>query len=148
MFSQMFGKDIKLKFTKLAAQGRRTDGFTKPFWGLDAYIDADIAVDGNTIEFRGFSNKEIPNLMLNKKEELKDPAAVVASAVQELMFIGHTIFNITVPAGVAAAMGVMSPEEAAKKARSGAYLTRAIPGSGNKATVVANLAKRIADSFQ
>jgi len=148
MFSKMFGKDIKLKFVKLAPQARRTDGFTKQFWGFDAYIDADVTIDGKTIKFRDFSNKAIPDIVLNKKENLKDPAAIVAIASQELMYIGHTIFNITVPAAVAASMGIMPPEEAAKKATNGAYLTNAIPGGKARAILVANISKRIASSFK
>lgn len=70
--------------------------------------------------------------------------AYFAGAVlgQELQYIGHTIINVTVPAAVAAILG-MDENEAAKKAENGAYLTRAIPGARNNAKEVAKLAKLI-----
>ncbi|NYT17297.1 MAG: hypothetical protein GKC06_04755, partial [Methanomicrobiales archaeon] len=53
-----------------------------------------------------------------------------------------TIINITVPAAVAALLGV-DPKKAAKDAEDGAYLTRAIPGAGEKAHEVAQLANSV-----
>ncbi len=70
--------------------------------------------------------------------------ALFAGAVltQELMYIGHTIINVTVPAAIAALRGAEA-EAAAKEAERGAYLTRAIPGGANRAGEVIAVAKRI-----
>ena len=51
--------------------------------------------------------------------------------------------NVVIPAAVAAAMGKHTWEDAGKLAEKGAYITRAIPGSKDKAREVSKLAVRI-----
>jgi hypothetical protein len=64
--------------------------------------------------------------------------------ITELQLSGHTIVNIIVPAAVAAAMGKLTPKEAARKAVAGAYVSSAIPGGVQRAEEVAKRAVRIA----
>ena len=146
ILSAFTGKKIELKFTELKPQARRTDGFTKKFWGFDSYISYDVTIDGKTYHIENLSAKAVPEFAVEGKNR-DDPdygTALFAGAVlaQELQYIGHTIINITIPAAVAAALG-MDEGEAAKKAENGAYLTRAIPGGRNNAKEVAKLAKII-----
>ncbi|HDD36102.1 MAG TPA: hypothetical protein ENF50_01360 [Archaeoglobus veneficus] len=146
ILSAFTGKKIELKFTELKPQARRTDGFTKKFWGFDSYISYDVTIDGKTYHIENLSAKAVVEFAIEGKNR-DDPdysIALFAGAVlaQELQYIGHTIINITVPAAVAAILG-MDENEAAKKAENGAYLTRAIPGGKNNAKEVARLAKMI-----
>ena len=146
ILSAFTGKKIELRFTELRPQARRTDGFTKKFWGFDSYISYDISIDGKKYHIENLSAKAVPEFAIEGKGR-DDPdyaTALFAGAVlaQELQYIGHTIINITVPAAVAAILG-NNADEAAKKAEKGAYLTRAIPGGRNNAKEVARLAKMI-----
>lgn len=146
ILSAFTGKKIEFKFTELRPQARRTDGFTKKFWGFDSYISYDVTIDGKTYHIENLSAKAVVEYALEGKGR-DDPdygTALFAGAVlgQELQYIGHTIINVTVPAAVAAILG-MDENEAAKKAENGAYLTRAIPGARNNAKEVAKLAKLI-----
>ena len=150
ILSAFTGKKIELKFTELKPQARRTDGFTKKFWGFDSYISYDVTIDGKTYHIENLSAKAVVEFAIEGKNR-DDPdysIALFAGAVlaQELQYIGHTIINITIPAAVAAILG-MNENEAAKKAENGAYLTRAIPGGKNNAKEVARLAKMIYNRF-
>jgi len=146
ILSAFTGKKIELKFTELRPQARRKDPFTKKYWGFDSYISYDVTIDGKKYHVENLSAKAVPEYVLEGKGA-DDPnygLALFAGAViaQELQYIGHTIINITVPAAVAAILG-MDPKEAAKRAEKGAYLTRAIPGAKYNAEEVARLAKMI-----
>ncbi len=150
ILSAFTGKKIELRFTELRPQARRTDGFTKKFWGFDSYISYDISIDDKKYHIENLSAKAVPEFAIEGKGR-DDPdyaTALFAGAVlaQELQYIGHTIINITVPAAVAAILG-NDVDEAAKKAEKGAYLTRAIPGGRNNAKEVARLAKMIYEMF-
>ena len=146
ILSAFTGKKIELTFTELRPQARRTDKFTKKYWGFDSYISYDVTIDGKKYHIENLSAKAVPDFVL-KDVGAEDPLyklALFAGAVlaQELQYIGHTIINITVPAAVAAIRG-MDPKEAAKLAERGAYLTRAIPGGRANAQEVARIAKEI-----
>lgn len=146
ILSAFTGKKIEFKFTELRPQARRKDGFTKKYWGFDSYISYDVTIDGKEYHIENLSAKAVVDFAVEGKGR-DDPdygTALFAGAVlaQELQYIGHTIINITVPAAVAAALG-MDEAEAAKKAENGAYLTRAIPGGRNTAKKVAKIAKSI-----
>jgi hypothetical protein len=58
----------------------------------------------------------------------------------------NTIINITVPAAVAAAMGIMDPKEAATVAERSGFITVGIPGARERAEQVARLAAKIAQT--
>lgn len=146
-FSGMFGMDIKLYFTKLAGGARREHPFAQRYWGFDADVDAVVTVNGETFILEGLSHKVVPDAVLNKKSELSLPITLAAAAVQELMYVGHSVINIVIPAAVAAAMGRMSWKDAGKQAEAVADQTRAIPGGKDKAREVARLAVRMMDEW-
>jgi hypothetical protein len=66
--------------------------------------------------------------------------------MSELYLASNTIINVTVPAAVAAAMGTMAPQEAARVAEGAGFITVGIPGARERAEQVARLAAKIAQS--
>jgi methylthioribose-1-phosphate isomerase len=146
ILSMFTSKQISVKFTAIKPHGRRTDKFTERYWGFDSNVSYDITINGKMHHVENLSGKEVPAFALEgKNHDIPDwPTALFAGAVltQELQYIGHTIINITVPAAVAALLG-NTVKEAAYGAEDGAYLTRAIPGAGDKALEVAKLATEV-----
>lgn len=144
------GKKIEFRFTEIGPHARRTDPFTAKYWGFDAKVSFDIAIDGKDYHIENLTARVVPGYALEGKGR-DDPnmgTAIFVGAVlaQEMQYIGHTIINLTVPAAVAAALGI-DPAEAAKKAAKGAYLTNAIPGGRETAQQVAELAGAISVSL-
>ena len=146
ILSGFTGRKIGLKFTSIRPQGRRTDRFTKRYWAFDAFISYDITIDGKPYHIENLSAKVVPEFAVEGKgrDNPDMGTAIFAGAVlaQELMYIGHTIINVTVPAAVAALKGVKE-DDAAGDAEKGAYLTRAIPGGKDRAREVILVAKGI-----
>lgn len=146
ILSMFTGTQISVKFTAIKPHGRRTDKFTERYWGFDSNVSYDVTINGKMHHVENLSGKEVPAFVLEgKNRDIPDwPTALFAGAVltQELQYIGHTIINITVPAAVAALLGT-TVKEAAYGAEDGAFLTRAIPGAGDKALEVAKLAKEV-----
>ena len=147
-FSQMFGMDIIIHFTKLEGGARREHPFAQKFWGFDANIDAEVTVNGNKVTLEGLSHKVVPDAVLNKKAELSLPITLAAATAQELMYVGHSVINLVVPAAVAASMGLMSWKDAGSQAEEYAAHTRAIPGGKQKAREVARLAVRLMQDWK
>jgi len=148
VLSGFTGQEISIKFTKLAGGARRSHPFAKKFWGFDCDIDAEVTINGQKTVLEGVAHKLAPDAALNGKEELGLPIMAASVAAQELMYVGACIINVVIPAAVAAAMGKYSWKEAGKQAERGADLTRAIPGSKEKAREVARLAVRIMQDFE
>jgi hypothetical protein len=148
LFSNMMGKEIKIKVTKYQGCARRKPNeFLQKYCGFDTDADLEITIDGEKIVFEGISHKVIPDAVLNKKEDILEALPLGAVPIVELQLSGHTIINLIVPAAVAAAMGVMSPDNIAKKVAAGAYISSAIPGGIPRAKEVAMRAVKIMSEF-
>jgi hypothetical protein len=145
VFSGMTGKKVSVKITKYKGQARRTcpADFLQKYCGFDTDADVEVTIDGQRFSLEGLSQKVIPEAVLGKDRDRLGLIPLAAVPVVELQLSGHSIINITVPAAVAAAMGRLSPREAAKKAAAGAYVTSAIPGGVSRAEEVAKRAARI-----
>ncbi|WP_424357522.1 hypothetical protein [Methanocella sp. MCL-LM] len=144
VFSGMMGKKITVKVTEYKGCGRRkANGFLQKYCGFDTDASVEATVDGQKIVLERLSQKVIPEAVLGKNKELLGAIPLAAVPVTELQLSGHTIVNIIVPAAVAAAMGKLTPKEAAKEAVAGAYVSSAIPGGMQRAEEVAKRAARI-----
>ena len=76
--------------------------------------------------------------------ELAPLMSLAAPLAGELVVAANSIVNVTVPAAMAAALGLHEPAEAAEIAEAAAYISAGIPGSKARAENVALVARRIA----
>ncbi len=143
MLSQLTGKEIKLRITRLTAGARREGKRVKKYIAFDPLADAEVTVDGQVFQLEGVIHDLIPRVARGEREDVADLIPLVAVVLTEMLLMGNIIMNITVPAAVAAAMGVMSAEDAARTAEEHAPFTAGIPGARKKAENVARLAVQI-----
>ncbi len=145
LFSQMMGKDIKIKVTTYqgCARRKKTD-FLNKYCGFDTDATVEVTIDGEKIVFEGLSNKVIPDAVMNKKKDILEAIPLGAVPIVELQLSGHTIINIIVPAAVATLMNnEFTPREIARKVVEGAYVSSAIPGGIQRAEEVSKRAIKI-----
>ena len=99
-------------------------------------------LSGEEYFLKGLPNKVVPRVTLKPDEgaEIKEQLLIGALPVMEAALAAHTTINGTVPAAVAAAMGLMDPDEAAEQAQEAAYLSGGVPGLKAAAREVAERA--------
>lgn len=142
IFSGMLGKEIQIKIKRLAKGARRTTKIAKKYLAFDPLIDAQITVDGTVFDLDGFVHDLVPKICKGERLDLFEVATPVAGVLDDLLLSANTIINATVPAAVAAAMGIAAPEDAAAQAEAGAHVTLGIPGGKAAALCVAREAMR------
>jgi len=148
MLGAMTGHEVSVKIKKMVGGARRNHPFTNSYYGFDTDADVDVTLDGKLYELKGLAQTVIPNAVFNEDTEILGVVPFASIPVSELQLSGHSIINMTVPAAVAAAMGVEDPEESAKKCEvGGKYCSAAIPGARAKAKAVSKLAVRIMDAM-
>jgi hypothetical protein len=140
MFSQMAGKDIKIHVLKICGGARREGHLVERYLAFDCLADVEVGVDGQVIQLPGVVHEIIPQVAKGEREDIAWCIPMVAAVLDELYLAGNTIINITVPAAVAAAMGLMTPDDAAAAAENGATITAGIPGTRPRAAEVARMA--------
>jgi len=143
MFSQMTGKDIKVHVTKLVPGARRKGKLVETYIAFDPLADVEVSVNGETTKLEGVVHDLIPKVAKGERDDIAWAIPMVAAVLDEMTLMGNTIMNVTVPAAIAAVMGVMSPKEAAETAAANAPLTTGIPRAKFRAELVADLAIRI-----
>jgi hypothetical protein len=142
-FSRQLGKEVRVRITKLAAGARRDSKLARRWLAFDADVDAEISVDGVTTRLDGFVHKVVPSVAKGERKDLAEIAPIVATAANELLVAGNVIVNVTVPAAMAAVLGIHSPAEAAEIAETAAYVSAGIPGAKARAEHAASMALRI-----
>jgi hypothetical protein len=146
MFTGMLGKDVKVHVTKLGPAARRKGKIVEKYWAFDALADVTVTVDGQTARLEGFVHDLLPKIVKGERTDVAWAAPLAAAVMSELYLASNTIINVTVPAAVAAAMGVMAPQEAATVAEGAGFITVGIPGARERAEQVARLATKIAQT--
>lgn len=140
MWSESLGKDIDIHVTRITGGARREGPLVERYLAFDCLADVDLTVDGELIRLPGVVHELLTQVALGEREDIAWCIPMVATVILEFFVAGNTIINITVPAAVAAAMGVMEPVEAARTAERAAYLTASIPGGRQRAEEVARMA--------
>ncbi len=146
MFSGMLGKDVKVHVTKLGPAARRKGRIVEKYWAFDALADVEVTVSGQTARLEGFVHDLLPKIVKGERTDVAWAVPLAAAVMSELYLASNTIINVTVPAAVAAAMGIMSPQQAAEVAEKACFITAGIPGARERAEQVARLAVRIAQA--
>jgi hypothetical protein len=142
--SKQLGKSVQVRLTKVAAGARRDSKMARRWLAFDADIDAQITVDGVSTDLPGFVHDLVPKVAKGERAELAPLITPVAYVVGELLVAGNSIVNVTVPAAMAAVLGLHAPAEAAEIAERAAYVSAGIPGSKARAESAAMLASDIA----
>lgn len=147
-FSKAMNREIAVKVRRIDKAARRTQKVVKKYMSFDPLIDLDIIVDGKTYKIDGFCHDFLPRITMGEFQELKLFVMPAAALVTDIAVAANIIVNVLVPAAVAAAMGVETPEEAAKQAEAGAYITLGIPGGKMNALEAAKAAKGYMDYME
>jgi hypothetical protein len=142
ILSQAVGKEVAIRIMKIGSRG--TKGELSRWWSLDAYVDVEITIDGETTMLEDLTSKVLNDVTQVDDPKFKQVVFLGSRPIRELSTSGNNILNITVPAAVAAVLGKAEPADAAKIAEDAAFLTAGIPGARQKAEEVARLAVRIA----
>ncbi|MEW6375740.1 MAG: hypothetical protein AB1502_08110 [Thermodesulfobacteriota bacterium] len=141
IMSKNFGKSIEIKIGRIAGGARRSGNRAKKIWILDPDIDATVKIEGKKVIMESFCKTFIPKAVMGKKAEELEAITIAAPAVSELLFSGHTLIDLEVPASVSVLMGIHSSEDAAKEVTHfGAILSGGMPGCEEKVQKVCRLA--------
>ncbi|HZP86358.1 MAG TPA: hypothetical protein VFB54_06030 [Burkholderiales bacterium] len=143
--SRTTGKKIDMRVTRIAAAARRDSKMARKWFVFDPLIDVEISVDGVTHRLEGFVHALAPKLARGEAPELAALAPLVAPMVGEMLVAANSIVNVTIPAAMAAALGLHPPLEAAEIAESAAKLSAGIPGGKARAHSAAMIAQRAMD---
>ena len=141
--SKMTGKDITIALTHIGPGARRDSKLAREWFAFDAHIDAEITVDGVTTRLEHYSDQIIPDVAQGKRQDIAWAVPMVAPLASEILLASNVIINVTVPAAVAAAMGMLSPEEAGQIAQRAGFVSSGIPGSNVNAEAAAKLAVEV-----
>jgi len=141
--SRMTGKDVQVRLTHIGPGARRTSKLANEWFAFDAHIDAELTVDGVTTVLERYSDQVIPDVALGKRPDLAWAVPMVVPLASEILLASNVIINVTVPAAVAAAMGLHTPEDAGLIAQRAGFISSGIPGSNVNAEAAARLALQV-----
>jgi hypothetical protein len=134
------GMTVKVHFTKIARGARRSSKMATRWLAFDPALDAEVTLGDETIHLEGIINAVIPEVAQGIGKERAPFLSALAPFASELLLAGNVIVNVTVPAAVAAAMGKMSPADAALEAQAAGIISAGIPGTRAKAEAAAAVA--------
>lgn len=142
LLSRSTGRQIEMRITRMAAAARRDSRMARKWFVFDPAIDVELVVDGSRHELRGFVHELAPKMARGEADALCALAPLVAPMVGEVLVAANSIVNVTVPAAMAAALGLHTPAQAAELAEGAAYLSAGIPGAKLRAEQAATVAQR------
>jgi hypothetical protein len=142
--ARITGRPAQIRLTRVAAGARRQSRMARKWFVFDAVLDIEITLDGVTTSLEGFVHELAPKVARGEAPELAPLMSLAAPLAGELVVAANSIVNVTVPAAMAAALGLHEPAEAAEIAEAAAYISAGIPGSKARAENVALVARRIA----
>ncbi len=147
-FRKQIGQEIGIRFTKIRSGARRPDDIAKRHLSFDVDADVEITLGEQKMRFEGFVHKVIPTAVKEQDGNILPFIPFGAVPLNEMLMGSNIILNITIPAAVASAMGMYSPQESARIAESGGFISTAIPGARERAEKVASLAARMVNQLQ
>jgi hypothetical protein len=128
--SKKMGRDIeyiKLKNVR-PGSGRRSHASAVRHFAFDAYVDAEVKIDGKVYELENVLAKAAPEALMKGDKETLNAISSVSLAVIELLCGGACSMDVVVCACTAAAMGT-EPSVVIKEALEAADVMIAIPPS-------------------
>jgi hypothetical protein len=111
-------------------------------------VDIDLEIGGNKFEFDNFVHGLVPEIVKGKRPDVAPATPLAAAVVCELVLAANNIINVLIPAATAAAMGKLTPGEAAGQAEAGAYISAGIPGSKGAAAKTGQVAAAILEYME
>lgn len=145
LFSGMAGAPVKVELLKMEGGARRTKKLAKKYWTFDPNVDMRVTVGDQIAELPGFIHDLIPRYMKGEFREIGWAIPFAAAVMDDLCLNNCVIVNMIVAAGMAAAMKIATPEEAAERMEAAAFLSRCIPGGKAAGATVGRLARAIMD---
>lgn len=142
--TRLQGRPVEIRLTQVKPGARRDSKMARRWLAFDPDIDVEVTVDGETTRLEGFVHRVVPDVVAGQRRELAPLVSLAAPAVGEILVAGNVIVNVTVPAAMAAALGLFEPGAAADAAVAAAYVTAGIPGAKARAENAAAMAARIA----
>lgn len=134
------GQTVEVHFTKIAKGARRSSKMAARWLAFDPALDAEVTLGEQTIHMEGIIDRIIPEVAQGIGTERAPFLSALAPFASELLLAGNVIVNVTVPAVVAAAMGKMTPSDAALEAQTAGIISAGIPGTKAKAEAAALVA--------
>lgn len=146
MFSKAMGKEIEIKVDTVRPGARRTKSkLATKYLAFDPYFDVTVKCDGKVAVLKGLAHDVVPKVVRGEMEEIAWAIPLACPVCAENVLAGNHLFNIVIPAAMAAILGIHTVDEAAELAEKAAYITAGIPGCKVPAKNVAGLALKIAE---
>ena len=146
MLSAMVGSNVEITVQKITSPARRTGKSVEKYWSFDAMIDITVKMGDNVAVLKNFVADIVPRVTKGECEDVAWAVPLAAAVCDELALNACCIFNIAIPAGVAAALKLHEPKEAATICEENAWLSRSIPGGKKAALNIAKLALSIVEA--
>jgi hypothetical protein len=139
LMSKKLGKAISVRFTRIEKGARRQSKMAARWLAFDPSLDIEATIDGETTLMKNFVDKVIPEVAQGHDVDRAEAISLAAPFCSEILLAGNVVINITVPAAVAAAMGKMTPAEAASSAQGAGFMSAGIPGTKANAEAAAEV---------
>lgn len=148
IFSKKKDKDVKIKFTRVANQARRTDKITKKYLGFDPLIDVTVTMDDKTVELKGLVHDILAKLSKKEREDIRWAVELGAPVAGTLATAGCCVMNVVIPAAIAVSLDQMTAKEAGTEAEVAAYISAGIPGAKANAIKAAQMTLEIVKNMK